>query len=104
MLTKDDVQILLEGMTELFPTKGDLDERFENSLQAQQTLFASREELEERFAKINKSISSMHTAVDGYAKKADTYFQEMVVLTHQVRRLEKWIHQIAKAANVQLEI
>jgi len=30
------------------------------------------------------------TAVDTYAKKADAYFQEMVMLVHKVDRHEKW--------------
>ncbi len=104
MLTTEDIQNLLEGMTENFSTKGDLDERFENSLKAQQATFATREEMDQKFEGLRSDFSDLQISVDGFAKKADAYFQEMVVLTHQVRRLEKWVHQIAKATNVQLEI
>ncbi len=41
--------------------------------------------------------------VDAYAKKADTYFQEMLMLANKVDRMEKWIHQIAKKVRIQLE-
>lgn len=41
--------------------------------------------------------------LDTYAKKADTYFQEMVVLTHKVDRHEKWIQQLAGKLGVKLE-
>ena len=36
-------------------------------------------------------------------KKADTYFQEMVILSHQVNRLDRWIRQIVEKVGVKLE-
>lgn len=37
------------------------------------------------------------------ATNADAYFQEMVMLSHKVDRLEKWIQQVARKVGVQLE-
>ncbi len=60
------------------------------------------ERLEEN--KADKSdIDNLLGAVDGYAKKADTYFQEMVLLSHKVDRHEKWIQQMAEKLGVKLE-
>ena len=42
-------------------------------------------------------------AVDAYAKKADAYFQEMVMLSKKVDRQERWIQVIAKKVGVKLE-
>jgi len=41
-------------------------------------------------------VNDLLNVVDTYAKKADTYFQEMVTLAHKVDRHEKWIQQIAE--------
>ena len=45
----------------------------------------------------------LQTAVDGYAKKADAYFQEMVMLSSKVNRLERWIQELAAKADLKLE-
>lgn len=82
MLTGEDIQKIIEANREVFPAK----EEFE--------LF--KEE-------IIKSFSDLQTSVDAYAKKADAYFQEMVMLAHKVDRHEKWIHQIAEKLNIKLE-
>lgn len=50
-----------------------------------------------------KDIVLLTTSLDAYAKKADTYFQEMVVLSHKVDRHEKWFHQIAEKLGIKLE-
>ena len=36
-------------------------------------------------------------------KKADTYFQEMVMLSHKVDRNEKWIQQLSNKLGIKLE-
>ena len=41
--------------------------------------------------------------IDAYAKKADAYFQEMVMLSHKVDRHEKWIKQLADKLGIKLE-
>ena len=68
-------------------------------------VFATREEMKEMIANLvtKEDFSDLQTAVDAYAKKADTYFQEMVMLTHKVDRHEKWMHQIAEKLGIKLE-
>ena len=60
-----------------------------------------KENLADKADKID--IDNLLTAIDGYAKKADTYFQEMVVLSHKVDRHEKWLLQLADKLGVKLE-
>ena len=48
-------------------------------------------------------VRSLAEAVDAYAKKADAYFQEMVMMSHKVERLEKWLHQVAEKIGIKLE-
>ena len=38
-----------------------------------------------------------------YAQKADTYFQEMVALSHKVDRHEKWLHEVAEKLGIKLK-
>ena len=68
--------------------------------------------LDEKFTRIenqleNKAdkddVRALTNAVDAYAKKADAYFQEMVMLAHKVDKLDKWIHQIAEKVGIKLE-
>ena len=80
MLTDEDVKKLIE----IFVTKDDLKEAVSN--------LASKEDL-----------NNLITSVDAYAKKADTYFQEMVALSHKVNRIEKWVQQIADKVGIKLE-
>ena len=74
-------------------------------------------EVDKKFAVINEEIgelrgdvgelknnfNSLQIAVDGYAKKADSYFQEMVLLSHKVDRMERWVLQLAEKVGVQLK-
>jgi len=65
--------------------------------------------LDEKFGNVDKQLGemkqdfvSLQTGVDAYAKKADTYFQEMVMLSHKVDRHEKWMQQIAEKLDIKL--
>ena len=80
MLTNDDIRKLIE-------------------------VFATKEDLKEAVKDLStkKDVNDLLNAVDTYAKKADTYFQEMVALAHKVDRHEKWIQQIAEKLGVKLE-
>ncbi len=49
------------------------------------------EEIDRRFDEIREDFSNFQTAVDNYVKRADKYFQEMVMLFHKADRCEKWI-------------
>lgn len=82
MLTNEDIQKIIEANREVFPSKEDF-EGFKDE--------------------IKQSFSDLQTSVDAYAKKADTYFQEMVMLAHKVDRHEKWFHLIAEKIGIKLE-
>lgn len=68
-------------------------------------VFATREEVATKkdLEELRKDFARLESGVDAYAKKADTYFQEMVMLGHKVDRHEKWIQQLAKKLGVKLE-
>lgn len=59
--------------------------------------------IDQRFDEMKEDFVNLQTSVDAYAKKADAYFQEMVMLAHKVDKLEKWIHQIANKVGIKLE-
>jgi len=59
--------------------------------------------IDQRFNEVKRDFVDLQTSVDTYAKKADTYFQEMVALSHKVDRHEKWIQQIAEKLGMKLE-
>lgn len=82
MLTNEDIKNIIEANREVFSTKEDFE--------------SFREEM-------RKNFSDLLTAVDSYAKKADAYFQEMVMLAHKVDKLDRWIHQIADKIGIKLE-
>jgi len=52
---------------------------------------------------MKQDFIDLQTSVDTYAKKADTYFQEMVMLSHKVDRHEKWLHLVAEKLGIKLE-
>ncbi len=74
------------------------------------------EYLDEKFSNIDSQLSDLKenkadksdvrdlmSSVDAYAKKADTYFQEMVALSHKVDRHEKWLRQVAEKLDIKLD-
>jgi len=67
-------------------------------------VFATREEMKEIVADLvtKEEFSTLLTSLDAYAQKADTYFQEMVMLAHKVDRHEKWIQQLAEKLGIKL--
>ena len=68
-------------------------------------VFATREELQNLVTKedLQEAMSELYNAIDAYGKKADTYFQEMVMLAHKVDRHEKWLHQVAEKLGIKLD-
>ena len=82
MLTSEDIQKIIEAQREIFATKEDL--------------MSLKDEIKEDF-------SNLQTSVDIYAQKADTYFQEMVMLSHKIDRHEKWIRQVAEKLEIKLD-
>ena len=59
--------------------------------------------VDKRFDEMKEDFTGLQTAVDAYAKKADTFFEEMVALSHKVDRHEKWFHQVAEKLGIKLE-
>ena len=50
-----------------------------------------------------KDFQSILDMIDFYSKKADTYFQEHLLLSGQVDRHDKWIHRLADDAGTKLD-
>ena len=75
------------------------DEDIKKLIEAERTVFTTKDD----FDRLREDFANLQSAVDAYAKKADTYFQEMVALAHRVDRHEKWIQQIAEKLGVKLE-
>ena len=59
--------------------------------------------VDKRFDEIKTDFNNLFNAVDAYARRADTYFQEMVALSHKVDRHEKWLQEIAEKLGVKLK-
>ncbi|OGY42996.1 MAG: hypothetical protein A2Y67_03340 [Candidatus Buchananbacteria bacterium RBG_13_39_9] len=77
----------------------------QEDIQKLMDVFATKDEIKEMIDPLTTKddFSDLQTAVDTYAKKADTYFQGMVALAHKVDRHEKWFHLIADKLNIKLE-
>jgi hypothetical protein len=54
-------------------------------------------------SELRERVDALYDGIDGYAKKADTYFQEMLMLAGKVDRHEKWLHQVAGKLGLKLE-
>ena len=74
-------------------------EDIKNLIEAEQAVFTTKQDFEE----LRKDFSHLATGVDAYARKADTYFQEMVMLSHKVDRHEKWLQTIAERVGIKLD-
>ena len=68
-------------------------------------VFTTRDEMKEMISNLvtKEDFLALQASVDAYAKKADAYFQEMVMLAHKVDKLERWVHQIAEKVGIKLE-
>jgi uncharacterized coiled-coil DUF342 family protein len=60
-------------------------------------------ELETSLGEVPEQVSKLYGSVDAYAKKADAYFQEMLMLAGKVDRHEKRLHQVAEKLGLKLE-
>jgi len=81
-------------------TKGDLDKLAIDIVKLLDPRFRA---IENSIIDQNEKIDSLVSTVDAYAKKADDYMQEMLMLSHKVDRLERWIQQMANVTGVKLE-
>lgn len=66
--------------------------------------------LDEKFKKVETDFedlkggfNQLQTSVDAYAYKADKFFEELVMLSSQVKRHEKWLQQIADKLGIKLD-
>lgn len=75
----------------------------QEDIKLMEKVFVTKPELQELRDEIRKGFSDLQESVDTYAKKADTYFQEMVMLSHKVDRHEKWLISIAEKLGMKLE-
>lgn len=82
MLTDQDIKKL----TDVFATREEIDQRF---IKIDQRFEESRQDIDKRFDDQKQDFINLQTAVDNYARRADAFFQEMVVLNHRVNRHEK---------------
>ena len=78
MLTTQDVQNIITAGREVFATKEDI-------------------------TGLGQRLDVLTNAVDAYAKKADKFFEELLMLSHKVDRHEKWLQQIATKLDIKLE-
>ncbi len=91
----EDQKELIEYLDQKF---NKIDERFAG---IDQRFFEIENKLDN---KVDKSdFNELLTSVDAYAKKADDYFQEMTMLTHQVNRHETWHQQAAVKLGIKLD-
>ena len=68
-------------------------------------VLATKAELREAVSNLSTKddINQLLNSIDAYARKADTYFQEMVMLSHKVDRHERWILQLAERLGITLK-
>ena len=96
---KEEINERFEKVDERFEK---VDEKFDKLFE----IFATKEDLKEAIKNLStkEDFRDLQTSVDAYAQKADTYFQKMVMLSHKVDRLEKWVIQIAEKVGIKLEL
>lgn len=80
------------------------DEDIQKIIEANREVFATKEEFADFKQEMKEDFSELQTAIDSYAKKADDYFQEMLMLSQKVDRLEKGLRKVAKEVGVDLEL
>ena len=79
------------------------DQDVQKIVDAHKVVFATKQEFLEFKDEIRKDFATLTATVDGYPKKADMYYQEMLMLAHKVDRHEKWLIQIAQKLDIKLE-
>jgi len=79
-----------------------VDERFEKLYKRFYGVKEDLRGIKNEMATKNDSYHLM-MAIDSYAKRSDTYFQEMVMLSHKVDRHERWFQIFADKLGLKLE-
>ena len=75
----------------------------QEDIKLMQKVFATKEDLASFHDDIREDYSKLQESVDSYAKKADAYFQEMLMLSNKIDRHEKWLHAMADKLGIKLE-
>lgn len=55
------------------------------------------------FLDLKKDFNVLQNSVEAYAKKVNTYFQEMFMMNAGFKRHERWIKQIADKLDIKLK-
>ncbi len=58
--------------------------------------------IEEQLRLQNEKYDHLINLIDGFVSRIDRYETELAARDHKIERLERWIRQIAKSANVDL--
>jgi len=66
-------------------------------------VFTTKEDFSGFRDEYRNDFSDLQTSVDNYAKKANDYYQEMVMMNQKLNRHEKWIQQLANKLEIKLE-
>jgi len=76
-----------------------------NDIEKLLKVFVTKDEFNEAVSHLvtKDDFNVLLNSIDSYAKKADTYFQEMVMLSRKVDRNEKWIRLLAEKLDLKLE-
>ena len=69
------------------------DEDIQRIIKANEAVFVTKEEFEERILDLRQDMSSLLNAVDKHLKRTESYFQETTIFGHRVDRIEKWIEK-----------
>ena len=64
---------------------------------------AAKQEVNARFDVVEKRLDVLTNAVDNYMRLGESYFQEMVVLSRKVERIEGWVRKIADKIGIKLD-
>ena len=75
-------------------------EDIKNLIVAERKVFATKDDITGLEQRLGEGIGILTTAVDAYAKKADTYHQEMSVLIHKIHRMEEWIQKVSEKVGI----
>ena len=79
------------------------EQEIQKIVDAHKVVFATKQDFLEFKDEIKKDVVTLTVTVDGNAKKADMYFQEMLMLSHKIDRHERWLLQISDKLGLKLE-
>jgi len=77
----------------------------EKDIELMMRVFATKADLRDAVSNLasKHDINDLMNSIDAYAHKADTYFQEMVMLSRKVDRHDRWFLQLAEKLGVTLK-